>query len=229
MPLFIGFLEGGIPVGVTMAFLIASPMINEVAVVILGSLLGWPLALLYVATGLSVGILGGWLADRFGFARHVEAYVWQIRMGAAAEIPQDTRLAARVRFAAGEVAVIVKRVWLYVLIGIAIGAGLHGYVPADLVADIAGPGNPLAVPLAGLMRIPLYSNATGAIPVAEALLSKGVPVGTVLALMMSVVPISLPEFVILRKVIQPRGLALFGGFLAVAFIAVGLFFNVLLG
>ncbi len=135
----------------------------------------------------------------------------------------------RVRFAAREVAVIVKRVWLYVLIGIAIGAGLHGYVPADLVADIAGPGNSLAVPLAGLMGIPLYSNATGVIPVAEALLSKGVPVGTVLALMMSVVAISLPEFVILRKVIQPRGLALFGGFLAVAFIAVGLFFNVLLG
>lgn len=229
VPLFIGFLEAGIPLGATMAFLIASPMINEVAVVILLGVIGWQPTVLYVATGLAVGVLGGWLTDRFRMERHVEAYVWNIRMGAVVAPTLDGSFAGRVRYAAGEVREIVGRIWLYVLIGIAIGAGLHGYVPQSFFAEHLSAGNLLSVPLAVLVGIPLYSNATGVIPVAEALLAKSVPVGTVLALMMSVVAISIPEFVILRKVITIRGLAWFAGFLAIAFVAVGTLFNALLG
>ncbi len=228
VPLFIGFLEGGVPVGATMAFLIASPMINEVAVVLLGVLLGWPVAALYVVTGLAVGVFGGWLADRTGFERHVEAFVWTIRMGAETEIPGETGLRARLAFAASETRSIVGRVWLYVLVGVGLGAGLHGFVPEDFVLRVAGPDNPLAVPLAVVLGIPLYSNATGIIPVAEALLGKGMPVGTVLALMMSTVAISLPEFVILRRVVTVPGLVRFAIFLGLAFTAVGVAFNLIL-
>jgi uncharacterized membrane protein YraQ (UPF0718 family) len=228
VPLFIGFLEGGVPVGATMAFLIASPMINEVAVVLLGVLLGWPVAALYVGTGMAVGVLGGWLADRTGFERHVESFVWTIRMGAAAEVPAETGWRARLSFATEETRKIVGRVWPYVLIGVALGAGLHGYVPEDFVVRVAGPDNPLAVPLAVLLGIPLYSSATGIIPVAEALLGKGMPVGTVLALMMSTVAISLPEFVILRRVVTAPGLVRFAAFLGLAFTAVGVSFNLIL-
>lgn len=229
VPLFIGFLEAGIPLGATMAFLVASPMINEVAVVILGAVIGWELTALYVVTGLAVGVIGGWLTDRFGMERHVEAYVWNIRMGAVAMPEVDNSLGGRVRFAAGEVREIVGRIWLYVLVGIGIGAGLHGFVPEDFFARHVSADNLLAVPVAVLAGIPLYSNATGVIPVAEALLAKSVPIGTVLALMMSVVAISIPEFIILRKVITIRGLAWFGGFLALAFIGVGTMFNALMG
>ncbi|MGC2857638.1 permease [Novispirillum sp. DQ9] len=229
VPLFIGFLEAGIPLGATMAFLIASPMINEVAVVILGAVLGWEVTALYVVTGLAVGILGGWLTDRFRMERYVEAYVWKIRMGAVAMPKVDASWRGRARFAAGEVREIVGRIWVYVLIGIGIGAGLHGFVPEDFFARYVSADNLLAVPLAVLAGIPLYSNATGVIPVAEALLAKGVPIGTVLAMMMSVVAISVPEFIILRKVITVRGLAWFAGFLALAFIGVGTMFNALLG
>lgn len=225
VPLFIGFLEAGIPLGATMAFLIASPMINEVAVVILGSVVGWKIAALYVGTGLAVGILGGWLADRFRMERHVEDYVWKIRMGKIAMPTPDTTLRGRIAYAAGEVREIVGRVWLYVLIGVGIGAFLHGFVPQDFFARFAAADNWYAVPVAVLTGIPLYSNATGVIPVAEALLAKAVPIGTVLALMMSVVAISVPEFVILRKVLKVQGLAWFGGFLALAFIGVGYLFN----
>lgn len=225
VPLFIGFLEAGIPLGATMAFLIASPMINEVAVVILGGVIGWDIAALYVATGLAIGVLGGWLADHFHMDRHVEDYVWKIRMGKVAAPSIDTSLRGRLLYASGEVKAIVGRVWLYVLIGIGIGAGLHGFVPQDFFARWASAENWYAVPAAVLAGIPLYSNATGVIPVAEALLAKSVPVGTVLVLMMSVVAISVPEFIILRKVLKVQGLAWFGGFLALAFICVGYLFN----
>lgn len=226
VPLFIGFLEAGIPLGATMAFLVSSPMINEVAVVILAAVLGWELTALYVVTGLGVGVLAGWLTDRFGMARHVEEHVWSIKVGrdGAGEAP-DNSLRGRARFAWTEVKDIVGRIWLYVLVGIGIGAGLHGFVPASFFAEWAGPDNFFAVPMAVLAGIPLYSNATGVIPVAEALLQKAVPVGTVLVLMMSVVAISLPEFIILRQVVKPRGLAWFAGFLATAFIGVGFLFN----
>lgn len=227
VPLFIGFLEGGIPLGVTMAFLITSPLVNEVAVVILGSVMGWKMTAVYVTAGMTVGLIGGWAVDRFHMERYVEDYVWKIRLGAAPALAVDNSLAGRVRYAWGQVAEIVGRIWLYVLIGIGIGAGLHGYVPQELFARWAGPDNPFAVPAAVLLGLPLYSNATGIIPVAEALLGKGVPFGTVIAFMMSVVAISPPEFIMLRKVLKPPMLVFFAVTLAVSFVMVGYLINIL--
>jgi uncharacterized protein len=225
VPLFIGFLEGGIPVGVTMAFLIASPLVNEVAVVLLGSLMGWQMTTAYVLTGMGIGILGGLLIDRFHMECWVEDYVWKIRMGAMAQAEVDGSLRGRVRYAWGEVRDIVGRIWLYIVIGVGIGSALHGYVPQELFARYAGADNPFAVPVAVLMGLPLYSNATAIIPVAEALIAKGVPLGTVIAFMMSVVGISPPEFVMLRKVLKPRMLIFFGVFLTLSFIVVGYLLN----
>jgi uncharacterized membrane protein YraQ (UPF0718 family) len=225
VPLFIGFVEAGVPVGATMAFLIASPMINEVAVVLLLSILGLKLTVLYVAAGLVVGIAGAALIDGLGLERWVEEYVWKIRVGDAAPVERDDSLSGRVQYATGEVTDIVRRIWLYVLVGVGIGAALHGFVPQDFLARWAGVSNPLAVPLAVVAGIPMYANATGVIPVAEALLGKGVPVGTVLALMMSVVALSLPEMIILRKVLKVRMLGFFAGYLALAFVVVGYVFN----
>lgn len=228
VPLFIGFLEAGIPVGVTMAFLVTSPLVNEVAVVILGSVIGWQLTAIYVAVGMAVGVIGGVLIDRLGLERHVEDYVWQIRMGTLTQGEVDYSLRGLLRYGWDESITLVRRVWLYVVAGIAIGAGLHGYVPAEFFAANAGPDNPLAVPLAVLLGLPLYSNITGIIPVAEALLTKGLPAGTVIAFMMSVVALSPPEFVILRKVLKPRLLVYFAVYLALAFVLVGVLLNAVL-
>lgn len=226
VPLFIGFLEGGIPVGVTMAFLITSPLVNEVAVVILGSIIGWELTAIYVGTGMAVGILGGVLIDRLRLERYVEDYVWKIRMGAVPQV-DDGGWRALLHYAWQQAVDMVRRVWLYVLVGIGLGAGLHGYVPEDFFTTYAGPGNPLAVPVAVLIGLPLYSNITGIIPVGEALLAKGLPAGTVIAFMMSVVALSPPEFVILRKVLKPRLLVYFAVYLALAFVLVGTLLNAL--
>lgn len=228
VPLFIGLLEASVPMGVTMTFLITSPMVNEVAVVMLLAILGWKITLLYFATGMAVGIVGGLLVDRFGLERFVEDYVWKIRMGEVSAIAVDTSLRGRIAFGAAQVREIVGRVWLYVLIGVGIGAGLHGFVPQAFFAAHAGAGNPFAVPLAVIVGIPLYSNAAGMIPIVEALIDKGVPIGTVLALMMSITAISLPELMILRKVLKLPMLALFAAFLAIAFIGVGYLFNAVL-
>ncbi|MDR3438416.1 permease [Telmatospirillum sp.] len=228
VPLFIGLLEASVPMGVTMTFLITSPMVNEVAVVMLLAILGWKITLLYFATGMIVGIVGGLLADRFGLERFVEDYVWKIRMGEAPAIEADTSLRGRIAFGLAQVREIVGRVWLYVLIGVGIGAGLHGFVPQEFFAAHAGADNPFAVPLAVILGIPLYSNAAGMIPIVEALIGKGVPIGTVLALMMSTTAISLPELMILRKVLKLPMLGLFAAFLAVAFVGVGYLFNAVL-
>lgn len=228
VPLFIGLLEASVPVGVTMTFLITSPMVNEVAVVMLAALLGWKITALYFATGIGVGVLGGIAVDALGMERFVEDYVWKIRMGRVEEAAVDLSLRGRVAYGWQQVREIIGRVWLYVLIGIGVGAGLHGYVPADFFARIAGPDNPFAVPVAVLAGIPLYSNAAGMIPVVEALLAKGLPIGTVLALMMSITAISLPELMILRKVLKIPMLVSFAAFLAIAFIGVGYLFNFVL-
>jgi len=228
VPLFIGFLEAGIPLGVTMAFLIASPMINEVAVVVLAAAVGWKVALLYVVAGLSVGIIGGLAIEFFKLEKWVEEYVWKIRMGETAIQQVGTSFKQRLTYAWQQVKEIVGRIWLYVLVGVAIGAALHGFIPQSFFIKYASVDNILAVPSAVLIGIPLYSNATGVIPVVEALLSKGVPIGTVLALMMSVAAISLPEMIILRKVLKPQLIATFVGILFVAFIGVGFLFNSIL-
>ena len=227
VPLFIGFVEAGIPLGVTFSFLIASPMINEVAAVILVGILGWKLAALYVVAGLLVAWFGGIIMQWFRPERWVEAYVWKIRMGQA-DLPEpDGSFAGRHRYAVAEVREIVGRIWKWVLLGIGVGALFHGFVPEAWVSEHLGGHAWYTVPAAVGLGIPLYSNATGVIPVAEAMLGKGVAVGTTLALMMSVAALSLPEMLILRKVIKWQALALFAGVLATAFTLVGWSFNAL--
>ncbi|MEJ2609303.1 MAG: permease [Candidatus Thiodiazotropha sp.] len=225
VPLFIGFLEAGIPLGVTFSFLIASPMINEVAAVILVGILGWKLALLYIASGLVVAWFGGIAMQWFRAEQWVEAYVWKIQMGEAALATPDKSLKGRHQFALAEVKEILGRIWKWVLLGIGVGALFHGYIPNDWVSEHLAAGKWYEVPIAVILGIPLYSNATGIIPVAEAMLGKGVAVGTTLALMMSVAALSLPEMLILRKVIKWQALALFAAVLAVAFVMVGWLFN----
>jgi hypothetical protein len=226
VPLFIGFVEAGIPLGVTFSFLIASPMINEVAVVILLGILGWKLTAMYVAAGLTVAYVGGMIMERFKPERWVEDYVWQIHMGETARIEADSSLIGRHHYAWSEVKEIVGRLWKWVVGGIAVGALFHGYVPEGWVSEhLGGQDNWLAVPGAVLLGVPLYSNATGVIPVAEAMLGKGVAIGTTLAFMMSIAALSLPEMIILRKVIKWPALALYAGVLAIAFMLVGWGFN----
>jgi len=227
VPLFIGFVEAGIPLGITFSFLIASPMINEVAAVLLIGILGWKLAALYIAAGILVAWVGGIIMQWFRPERWVEAYVWQIQVGNIALPNPDTSLAGRHRFALAQVREIVGRIWRWILIGIGVGALFHGFVPEQWVVDNLGGDQWLAVPGAVLLGIPLYSNATGVIPIAEAMLTKGVAVGTTLALMMSIAALSLPEMLILRKVIKWQALAIFAGVLALAFTLVGWSFNLI--
>jgi uncharacterized membrane protein YraQ (UPF0718 family) len=225
VPLFIGFVEAGIPLGVTFSFLIASPMINEVAAVILVGILGWKLAVLYILAGLVVAWFGGIVMQRFRPERWVEDYVWKIQVGETDLTTPDTSLVARHRYALAEVREIVGRIWKWVLIGIGVGALFHGFVPAGWVSENLGGDSWYTVPAAVILGIPLYSNATGVIPVAEAMLGKGVAVGTTLALMMSVAALSLPEMLILRKVVRWQALAVFAAVLVVAFTLVGWVFN----
>jgi uncharacterized protein len=223
VPMFIGFVESGVPLGVTFSFLIASPTINEVAAVLLFGLFGWKIAAIYIAAGLFVAIAAGILIGALGMEDQIEDYVREIRMGEGAVI--DQKWADRVAYAKQYVKDIVGRIWLYVLIGIAIGAAIHGYAPADFLVRYAGPSNPLAVPLVVLIGIPLYSNAAGIVPVVQVLMEKGLPIGTALAFMMSVVAISPPELIILRKVIKPKLIAVFVGVVAVAILGIGYLFN----
>ena len=224
VPLFIGFLEAGVPLGVTFAFLIASPMVNEVAIVLLWGLVGPQLTLAYMAAGLTVAIVAGLLIGRLGLERYVEDYVWKVPAGAVT-IDEHITLEDRLREAWRSTRDIVGRVWPYVIVGIGIGAFIHGFVPTELVVQIGGPGNPLAVPALVALGIPLYSNAAGTIPVIEALLGKGLPVGSALAFMMAITALSLPEMVILRKVMKPRLLATFAGIVAAGIVAIGYLFN----
>ena len=228
VPLFIGFVEAGIPLGVTFSFLIASPMINEVAVVILIGILGWKLATLYVVAGLTVAYVGGVVMERFKPEQWVEDYVWKIHMGETQTIETDNSLSGRHSFAIGEVKEIVGRIWKWVVAGVALGALFHGYVPEAWVVEyLGGKDNWFAVPGAVVLGVPLYSNATGVIPLAEAMLGKGVAIGTTLALMMSIAALSLPEMIILRKVIRWPALAIYASVLAVAFTLVGWTFNLI--
>ncbi|WP_029933752.1 permease [Thiomicrospira pelophila] len=226
VPLFIGFVEAGVPLGVTYSFLIASPMINEIALVMLISLLGWEVALLYLLAGLVVAYVGGVLMEKLKPERWVEDYVWKIQMGEVAGYVPDNSLRGRHQNAVAEVKEIFRRIWKWVLVGIALGALFHGYVPQQWVETyLAGDQAWWSVPAAVLLGIPLYSNAVGVIPLIEAMLGKGVPIGTALALMMSIAALSLPELIILRKVVKWPALIWFAGILAVAFMLVGWLFN----
>jgi uncharacterized membrane protein YraQ (UPF0718 family) len=228
VPLFIGFVTTGVPLGVTFSFLISAPMVNEIALVLLFGLFGWKVAALYLGTGLLLALAAGWTIGRLKLERHVEAWVYATKTNGAEFAEERMDLAARV--AAGREAVrdIVGRVWLYVVLGIAVGAGIHGYVPTNAMAAIMGRGAWWSVPLAVLIGVPMYSNAAGIIPVVQALLGKGAALGTVLAFMMSVIGLSLPEAIILRKVLKLPLLFIFFGVVAVGIMAVGFLFNWLL-
>ncbi|MCK5662627.1 MAG: permease [Thiotrichaceae bacterium] len=228
VPLFIGFVEAGIPLGVTFSFLIASPMINEIAVVMLLGIVGWEITALYVMAGLIVAFFGGIIMEKFRPERWVEDYVWKIQMGQTAQLAQDNSLNARHRYALAEVKEIVGRIWKWVLLGVGVGALFHGYFPQQWAENLANKDNFFAVPMAVAFGVPLYSNAVGVIPLAEAMLIKGVAVGTTLAFMMSIAAISLPELLILRKVIKWQALALFTIILTLSIISVGWFFNIIL-
>jgi uncharacterized membrane protein YraQ (UPF0718 family) len=224
VPLFIGFVEAGVPLGVTFAFLVSSPMVNEVAIVLLWGLFGPGIALAYMAAGLAVAITSGLVIGRLGLERYVEDYVWTIRAGSALPTFRPT-LPDRLHDAWRSTTDILGRVWPWVVGGIAVGAFIHGFVPTDLVVSIGGSGNPLAVPALVAIGVPLYSNAAGTIPIVEALLGKGLPLGSALAFMMAVTALSVPELVILRRVMKPRLLAVFVAVVASGIIAIGYLFN----
>jgi len=224
VPLFIGFVESGIPLGVTFSFLIAAPTINEVAVVMLFGLFGWQVAGLYVASGLLIATLAGFIIGRLKMERYVEDFVWKMQVGQAG-IAETLTGAERIERAWQSVKEIVGKVWLYVVVGIAVGAGIHGYVPESALAGIMGKEAWWSVPAAVLIGIPLYSNAAGVIPIVSALMEKGASLGTVLAFMMSVVGLSLPETIILRRVLKPQLIAVFVGTVAAAIILTGYLFN----
>ena len=227
VPLFIGFVEAGIPLGVTFSFLIAAPMVNEVALVLLYGLFGWAVATLYLVTGLVIAMVAGWVIGRLKMERFIEGWVREIRMGDA----EDTEALdwnARVGYAWQAVKDIVGKVWPYVLAGIAVGAAIHGYVPQNFMAGIMGKDAWWSVPAAVVLGIPMYSNAAGIIPIVQALLEKGAALGTVLAFMMAVIALSLPETIILRKVLKWPLIVTFLGVVGVGIMFVGFLFNLVL-
>ncbi len=228
VPLFIGFVEAGIPLGVTFAFLISSPMVNEVALVLLWGLFGPEIALVYVAAGLTVAIVGGLIIGALHLERYVEPYVWELQgtggQMAEVKLTWGDRITDAWRYTVD----LVRRITPYLLIGIGIGALIHGYAPTELVAAIGGRSNPFAVPIVVLIAIPLYSNAAGTIPIVQALLGKGMPLGTTLAFMMAITAISLPEFIILRKVIKPQLIAVFATVVTIGILCIGYLFNAII-
>jgi len=228
VPLFLGFVEVGIPLGVTLSFLVSAPMVNEVALVLLFGLFGWKVAALYLATGLGIAILSGFVLGRLKLERHVEPWVYESMKAGATFERERLGFTGRVEKGLEAVRDVVGKVWPWVLGGIAVGAGVHGYVPERLLASFMGKSAWWSVPAAVLVGVPLYSNAAGIIPVVEALLGKGAALGTVLAFMMSVIGLSLPELIILRKVLRPPLIAAFVGVVAAGMLLVGWLFNAVL-
>jgi uncharacterized membrane protein YraQ (UPF0718 family) len=229
VPGFIGFVAAGVPLGITMSFLIASPMVNEVAIVLLYGLFGWRIAALYVGAGLVVAILAGWIIGRLHLEGWVEPFVFETTLrGQPVDLAGELDWSDRFAIGREEVRNIIKKIWPYLLVGIGIGAVVHGWVPEDFFVRHAGPDNPLAVPVAVGLGVPLYSNAAGVLPLVEALHAKGLAMGTVLAFMMSVVALSLPEMILLRRVLKPRLLGAFVGVVAVGILIVGFMFNLIL-
>ncbi|MDA8212725.1 MAG: permease [Clostridia bacterium] len=226
VPVFIGFVESGVPLGVTFSFLISSPMVNEVAIVLLLGIFGWKIAGIYVASGLAVAIAGGIIIGRLKLENQVEDYVYQIKLSDV-ELP-DLTWKDRSDYAFGYVKDILKKVWPYIVVAIAIGGAIHGYAPENFLMKYAGRDNILAVPVAVLIGVPLYSNAAGIIPIVHALMEKGMAVGTVLAFMMAVTALSLPELIILRQVLRPKLIGIFVAIMAVAIVFTGYLFNAIL-
>jgi uncharacterized membrane protein YraQ (UPF0718 family) len=228
VPLFIGFVTAGVPLGVTFSFLIAAPMVNEIALGLLYGLLGWKVAAIYMGTGLFIAISAGWVIGRLKLENHIEDWVTQVDAANLTMEEEKLTWNDRINYGWDAVKEIISRVWIYVILGIAVGAGIHGFVPEGIMASIMGKGSWWSVPLSVVIGVPMYSNAAGVIPVVEALLGKGAALGSVLAFMMSVIALSLPEMVILRKVLKPKLIAVFVGVVASGILFVGYLFNMIL-
>ena len=226
IPLFIGFLQGGIPLGVTLSFLITSPLVNEVALALFIGLFGWQVTLIYAVSGILLGTVLGWALGQLRLGRFVENWVWEIAENQSEETATDDRsLWERLPSISREATGIVTDIAPYVLAGLAIGAGIHGYVPTGFFEQYLSGGNPLAVPLSVVLAVPMYANASGIIPVVQALVAKGIPLGTAMAFMMAVVGLSLPEAMMLKKAMKTRLLATFFGTVSVSIVALGYLFN----
>ena len=226
VPLFIGFVEAGVPLGVTFSFLISAPMVNEIALVLLWGLFGWKIALIYIVSGVTIATVAGWIIDKLKLEKWVEEFVYKVKIKQADE--KKLTIKGRAQYAKKYMIDIVKSVWVYVVIGVAIGALMHGYAPNDLLVKYAGPNNFFAVPLAVLIGIPLYSNAAGTIPIVSVLIAKGMAMGTALAFMMAVTALSLPEFIILKKVLKLKLIVTYALIVGLGIIFTGYLFNILI-
>ncbi|MDQ1288983.1 MAG: uncharacterized protein QG622_2549 [Actinomycetota bacterium] len=229
VPAFIGFVAAGVPIGVTLSFLIASPLVNEIAVGLLVTMFGWRVAGAYVAAGLVIAVLAGWVLGRAGVEKWVEPFVFETRLGgqiidSTAGLTLDDRL----RMGREEVVTILRKIWPYLLVGIGVGALIHGWAPEEFFTRYAGTGNPFGVLVAVLVGIPLYSNAAGVMPLVQALYDKGLPMGTLLAFMMAVVALSLPEMILLRRVLKPQLIGVYVTVVGTSIVVVGYLFNLLL-
>jgi uncharacterized protein len=227
VPLFIGFVESDVPLGVTFSYLISAPMVNEVALVMLFGLFGLPIALLYAASGVIIAIIVGFFMGKMNLEYLVEDYVWKIKAGSLGQ-KQKTSFKERVSQAYSYTLDLVKKVYIYVLIGVGVGAFIHGYVPSDVLVRIASKGNYFAVPIAVLIGVPLYSNAAGTIPIVQSLIEKGLPLGTALAFMMSITALSFPEMIVLRKVLKLKLMVIYVAILTFGIIFIGYLFNAIL-
>lgn len=229
VPVFVGFLSSGVPIGITLSFLIASPLINEIAVGLLFTMFGLKIALIYLISGLTIAVTAGMVLGKMKVERWVEPFVYANKMNTHSEFSSPHySLSDRIEIGLEESKSILKKIWIYLLVGIAIGALIHGWAPTEFFAEYAGPHNPFAVVIAVLVGIPLYSNAAGVMPIVEALHDKGLPMGTLLAFMMAVVALSLPEMILLRRVLRPKLLATYIGIVGSGIIFVGYLFNAIL-
>ena len=228
VPLFIGFVQAGVPLGITFSFLISAPMVNEVALTLLFSMFGWKVAGLYLTLGLSVAIISGWIIGRLKLENYLEDWVRNMPKTVASVGDDELTLSDRIESGKASTKEIVLKVWPYIIVGIAVGASIHGYVPEDFMASLMGKEAWWSVPVAVLIGVPMYTNAAGIIPIVEALLAKGAALGTVLAFMMSVIALSLPEMIILRKVLKLRLIIIFTSIVATGILLVGYIFNAVL-
>lgn len=227
IPLFLGFVESGVPLGVTFSFLTAAPMINEVAIILLFGLFGWKTALIYILTGLTIAIISGWLIGVLKLERWVQDWVYTTKLGKTDDEEAQITFSKRINFGFESVKEIVSKVWIYIIIGIAVGAGAHSYVPQDFMVSLMGKSVWYSVPLSVLIGVPLYSNAAGIIPIVSVLIEKGASLGTSLAFMMSVIGLSLPEIIILKKVLKLPLIFIFVGIVSTGIIIVGYLFNLI--
>lgn len=228
IPLFLGFVEAGIPIGVTFSFLIASPMINEVAIALLFSMFGWKTAVIYVVSGLFIAINAGWIIGKLNLGHWVQDWVYKSQSGNQDAGYEKLKFSERIKYGYNSVREIVGKVWIYVVIGIAVGAGAHGYVPEDFMASLMGKSAWYSVPLSVLIGVPLYSNAAGIIPIVSVLIEKGASLGTALAFMMAVIGLSLPEMIILKKVLKLPFILTFAGIMATGIMLIGFLFNAIM-